>query len=447
MKRTLHPARRIGGELEVPGDKSIGHRAALFSILAKDKLTVKNFPRNADCLASLEAARTFGVVVDDKPDQMVLTPPQSITLDPETIIDCGNSGTTARLLAGIASGLEIEVTLTGDESLRGRPMQRIVDPLTQMGAELYADNDCLPLKIKGRKLAPFEYTMPVASAQVKSALLLAGLASSCSVTIRELALTRDHTEIMIGEIGSGIEVRPVKAVKVVDPDDPRRSRMTMPEAFKNEIKLSSGALLNGGLIDIPGDISTAAFFFAAAAISGSTITVRNVGLNPTRTGFLNHLKRIGCSVVVSNRRRQSGEACGDVTVTGGPLKPCRITGENTVALIDEIPIVAVMAAFTKGTTVIRDAAELKVKESDRLRATAENLVEMGIKCGRLEDGLAIEGGTNPSGADFESFGDHRIAMAFSIAALGLVGPSSIDDESVVSVSCPEFYELLSKVAK
>jgi len=448
MKRTLKPARRIRGNIRLPGDKSIGHRAALISILAKGPIRVTNFPRSTDCLTSLETAKRFGVKVDTEDDTLVLTPPASISIEPGSIIDCGNSGTTARLLAGIVAGSNVEVTLTGDESLKSRPMQRVIEPLTAMGAEFFAEDGHLPMRVRGRKLSAsggFEYHLPVASAQVKSAILLAGLASSCAVTIREDTITRDHTEVMLREIGDGVSVREIKPVMVSDPLDPRKRKMQMPETFKKEIKVSSKAQVTGGTIDIPGDISTGAYFLAAAAISGKSITIENLGLNPTRTAFLDYLKSVGCDVNIKNRTVISGEPRGRVTVTGGQLKPKKISGELTVGLIDEIPIVSVVAAFAEGATVIRDAGELRVKESDRLTAISKNLQRMGVKCGLLEDGLVIDGGKDLSGADFLSFGDHRIAMAFSIAALFLVGPSTIEDDSVVSASCAEFYNLLHAI--
>lgn len=446
--KNLHPAKHIGGTITVPGDKSIGHRAAMLSLLAKEPITVNNYPSGQDCQSSLQAVQALGVKVDNiSGNKLTLTPPENITADAGLLIDCGNSGTTTRLLSGIIAGLPIEVTLTGDQSLQSRPMKRIIDPLTEMGAELFSEAGHLPLRIRGSRLLPFEYRMPVASAQVKSSILLAGLASGCSVTIRENAITRDHTELMIKELGGEISVRNIKAILVEDPNDPRKRTMQMPELFKKEITLSSKSSLKGGEIDIPGDISTASFFMAAATISENSITINNLGLNKTRTAYLDYLKAIGAEINIENRRTISGEYRGDVTVTGGKLKSKKISGETTVGLIDEIPIVSVIAAFTPGTTIIRDAAELKVKESDRLSATAENLKRMGIKCGLLDDGLAIEGGQDLSGADFVSFGDHRIAMAFSIASLFLIGPSTIDDEGCVAVSCPEFYDILDKISK
>ncbi len=447
MTRTINPAKEIKGSITVPGDKSIAHRAVLISLLSQQPIDILNFPDSADCQVSLNAVQALGVQVERRDDRVRLQPSDSISVPADTIIDCANSGTTARLLAGIIAGSDLEVTLAGDESLQSRPMQRIVDPLTAMGAEFFADDGHLPMRIRGRKLLPFEYTLPIASAQVKSAIMLAALASECSVTVRETVLARDHTEIMIEVVGEGITQRKITPVPVPDPLDPRRKRMQMPEPFKKEISMSAQAKINGGTVDIPGDFSTAAYFFAAAAIGRGTVEVRNVGLNPTRTAFLDYLKTCGCSVNIANKTVVSGEPRGDVTVTGGKLSPRKIASENTVNLIDEIPIVAVVAAFAGGTTLIRDAAELKLKESDRLASLSENLTLMGVKHGLLEDGLAIEGGCDFSGADFKSFGDHRMAMAFSVASLFLIGPSSIDDEDIVRVSCPNFYDLLDKIVR
>ena len=448
MKRDLKPARNIGGAISVPGDKSIAHRTALMSILSGGPIDVSGFPDNADCAVSLRAAESFGVTVEKLADnRMRLQPPNQPNIDPETIIDCGNSGTTTRLLAGLVAGTDLAVILSGDESLSSRPMKRIVEPLTAMGAELIDSDGHLPITVRGRKLLSFEYQMPIASAQVKSALLLAGLAAGCSVTIREEFITRDHTELMLRHLGAKIEIREIKPFMEPDPVDPRKKRRVMPESFRKEIILGARSKLTGGEIDIPGDISTAAFYFGLAALSGQTVTVIGVGLNPTRTAFLDYLKAIGCKVEIDNRQIISGEARGDVTVTGGVLKARKIAGETTVGLIDEIPIVAVLAAFSEGETVIRDAADLRVKESNRLEAVAHNLRAMSVSCGVLEDGLIIEGKKDLSGGDFVSFGDHRIAMAFAIAAQGAVGPSTIDNPEVVDISCPQFFELLDQIAQ
>jgi 3-phosphoshikimate 1-carboxyvinyltransferase len=446
VKRIIKPCRKIAGTVSVPGDKSIAHRAALFSILSSGRVVAHNYPSGDDCLSSISAAREFGVTIEHSGTTVIFTPPDKRGLKENAAICCGNSGTTARLLAGILAGSELSATITGDDSLSRRPMNRVVDPLTRMGAEITATEGHLPLRIHGHRLLPFEYRMPVASAQVKSALLLAGTASGCSVRILEDSITRDHTEIMIGAIGEGMTVRDIKPVPTPDPIDPRKTRMVMPETFKREVILASRARILGGEIDIPGDISTAAFFFAAAAITGGTVTVTNCGLNPTRLGILEHLKAINCKVSIDNRLTISGEARGAVTVTGGPLKARKISGERTVDLIDELPIVAVMAALSEGTTLIRDASELRAKESDRIAAIADNLNRMGVKCGLLEDGLAIEGQKELAGADLAAFGDHRIAMAFSVAALAAVGPSTIDTPEIASVSCPNFFDLLQQVS-
>ncbi len=447
MTRTLSPAHHVGGIISVPGDKSIAHRAALLSVLAEGPVTIHNYPNNSDCACSLRAAEALGVRIDRAADgALSLIPADKPGCSADTLIDCGNSGTTARLTAGLLAGLAGQsAIITGDASLSARPMERVVGPLTAMGAELFDTDGHLPLRVRGQALLPFEYRLPVASAQVKSALLLAGLAAGCSVQIREDTITRDHTERMIAHLGGAIESREIKPLVQDDPLDPRKKVRFMPEDFKKEISLGSRSRLSGGEVHIPGDMSTAAFFLAAAAITGYTLTVTGVGLNPTRTGFVDYLKAIGCQVRIENATVVSGEPRGDVTVTGVDLKPRKISGDMTVALIYEIPVVAVIAACTPGKTVIRDAAELKYKESNRLDAIAVNLERMGVACGVLEDGLVIEGGSELSGADFLSFGDHRIAMAFSIAALVATGPSTIDNDEVVAVSCPAFYELLSRV--
>jgi len=448
MKRDLKRKKIIGGTIEVPGDKSVAHRVALFSLLSENKISVSNFPDNQDCMSSLDAVKSLGVKVEKNNGDIILSPPESITAEKDMVIDCGNSGTTVRLLAGLVAGVEgLEVTLDGDESLRSRPMKRIIDPLTEMGAVFFCEDNKLPMKIKGSKLLPFEYRLPVASAQVKSALLLAGLATGCSVSIKEDSITRDHTELMVEAIGENIQNRVIHAVMTEDPNDPRKKKMVMPEDFKKEIIVTPQTKIKGGEINIAGDMSTAAFFFAVAAISGKSVTIENLGLNPTRSGMLEYLKQIGCKVEISGKSVVSGEPRGTVTVTGGKLSSRKISGETTVKLIDEIPIIAVIGSFCKGTTVIRDASELKLKETDRLNAISVNLTKMGIKNGLLKDGIAIEGGHEHQGADFESFGDHRIAMAFSVASLFCNGPSTMDDADCVGVTCPTFYDLMDKIVK
>ncbi|MBD3402947.1 3-phosphoshikimate 1-carboxyvinyltransferase [candidate division GN15 bacterium] len=445
MKRELHAAKTIGGEISVPGDKSIAQRVALLSILADDDLIVKNYPSGLDPKTALSVAQRFGVQTAGQASRIVLGPPDSINLPPETIIDCGNSGTTARLLSGIVAGRELDVIIAGDESLSRRPMKRIVAPLTAMGADVLDTDGHLPMTVRGRTLLPFEYTLPVPSAQVKSAVLLAGVSSGCSVVVREKQLSRDHTELLLQHLGVDLKVTDIKPVLQDDPNDPRKRVRVMPEEYKREFSLPPDARIVGGEVDIPGDFSTAAYFFTLAAISGHTITVSGVGLNPSRTAFLDHLKAIGCKVVVSDKEVVSGEARGTVSVTGGSLKARRVAGETIVGLIDEIPLVALLGAVSEGTTIIRDAAELRVKECDRLQAMADNLSKMGVSCGLLDDGLAIEGRPELGGSDFVTYDDHRIAMTCAIAAQIAVGPSTIDDDTCAAVSCPEFFDLLAKV--
>ncbi len=445
MTKELHPAGQVGGTLMVPGDKSIAHRIALSSILADNPITATNWPDTGDVARSIAVAEAFGVATTPDGDAMVFAPPASRASG--TIeCQCGNSGTTVRLAAGLAAGCNgLSARFFGDESLSRRPMKRIVTPLTEMGAEVTTVDDRLPMTVGGRSLLPFTYRLPVASAQVKSSILLAGLSAGCSVEIEEPRITRDHTERLLRELNVDLVVEDVKPILEADPDDPRRKRQVMPHDYRRRIILATNQRPTGGEIDIPGDISTAAFFFVLAAISGADITVQNVGLNPTRTAILDHLRQIGASVAIRDKHERSGEPRGTVTVSGGTLKPRKIEGDTTVGLIDEIPIVAVAAAYAKGTTVIRDAAELRVKETDRLQAIYDNLSRMGVKVGLMEDGLVIEGRGELQGADLAAYGDHRIAMAMAIAATGAVGPSLIDDPNIVGVSCPSFWKLLDGV--
>ncbi len=444
----LKPSKKIGGTITVPGDKSIAHRGALLSILATSELVVRNFPDNEDCARSLDVAKRLGVTVESANDTLHLTPPTRPSLDSESPIDCGNSGTTARLLIGILAGLRIRAELIGDASLSRRPMKRVINPLIELGGAFVHTDGCLPVTIlPDSPLMPGMQRLQLPSAQVKSSLILAALAAGVQMRLEEMIVSRDHTELMIRHLKGDLALTDHKAVLLEDPNDPRKKRLTRTADYQRSIELGSGTRISGGEIDIPGDISTAAFFFGLAAISKKSITVTNVGLNPTRTGFLDILRQFGATVDISDKKTFSGEVRGTVTVTGGVLKGRKIQGEQIVDLIDEIPILSVVAACAEGTTVIRDASELRVKETDRLAAIATNLRAMGVKAGELEDGLAIEGGKQLHGADIATFGDHRIAMAFAIAAQIAAGPSSLDDASCVAVSCPSFFELLSQVSR
>jgi 3-phosphoshikimate 1-carboxyvinyltransferase len=441
-------ARKLQGVLTPPGDKSISHRAALLSLLCSQPMTVVNFSDSDDCRRSLEAVQALGGVVEMDQNTHRLTPPQDGLRSPEAAIDCGNSGTTMRLLAGLLAGAGTRARLIGDESLSGRPMQRIVDPLHLMNADIASDGDgCAPLAIGPATLIPIDYILPVASAQVKSALLLAGLASGCPATIREKTITRDHTERMIRHLGGQIAVEDVKPVVVVDPEDPRKKKKTSPTTeYKRTITLIPTGSLAGGTVEIPGDASTAAFFVAAALmIPGSHLIIKDVGVNPTRSGFRHLVKQMGADIVVKNRREVCGEPVGDIEVRYSRLKPRKISGEAISALIDELPIVAVLAATLEGTTIIRDAGELRHKESDRIKALVENLNAMGVKVGEFPDGLAIEGGGELNGAEIDCHRDHRIAMAFAVAGLAAHGKTIIKESDVVAFSCPQFFTLLDSL--
>lgn len=431
----------------VNGDKSISHRAALLSILARETVRVINFSDGEDCQRSLNVARAFGVSVNYADGFMQCEPPSQRSLPPNTNLDCGNSGTTARLTAGLVAGTGLQATLSGDESLSARPMKRVITPLTEMGADITATDGHLPMHVRGGRLRGLEYQLPIPSAQVKSALLFAGMASGAPVTIYETIVTRDHTELMVQALEGTCDIVDIKVQLTQDPSDPRKRIQSKAKAYSREIILPANGRLKGGTIDIPGDLSTAAYFFALGALAEREVTVRQVGINPTRTGFLDYLKSAGAKVSVENRSTVSGEPRADVTVSGGELKARKVSGQQVVELLDEIPILAVVAALSDGTTIIRDASELRVKETDRLAAIASNLKSMGVKVGLLDDGLAIEGAKELHGADLQSFSDHRIAMAFAIAAQLAVGPSTIDGAECVSISCPRFFEFLATVAR
>jgi 3-phosphoshikimate 1-carboxyvinyltransferase len=439
-------AGKLQGLLTIPGDKSISHRAALISLLCSDIIDVSNFSDGVDCRQSLDAARKLGGDFEKDGAAVRLTPPEGGALQaPAEPIDCGNSGTTIRLLSGLLAGSGISASLTGDESLRSRPMKRIVDPLQEMNASINASDDGVaPLEINPGSLIPIDYTMPISSAQVKSCLLLAGLASGNKVTVREKMLTRDHTERMINHLRGSVDVEDVVVQMVPDPSDPRKKKKVLPtDEYKRTISLSPSGLLSGGEIDIPGDISTAAYFMAAALIvPGSHVILHNVGLNPTRNAFINVMRQMGAEIAIKNRRERSGEPSGDIEVSYSKLKPRKISGQMIPNLIDEIPILGALAASMEGTTIVRDAGELRHKESDRIQAVVDNLKAMGVKVGEFPDGFAVEGTGEINGAEIDSRGDHRIAMAFAVAGLAGHGQTVIHNSDCAAVSCPQFFTML-----
>ncbi len=412
-------------EMTVPGDKSISHRAIMIGALSNGPCTITNFLEGEDCLSTMEAMRQLGVEIEHpEPGTVVVHGCQGKFSEPTGDIDCGNSGTSVRLLSGILAAQPFTTRLTGDESLTKRPMRRIIEPLTQLGATLTAtgERDTLPLEIRGGSLTGTTYEMPVASAQVKSAILLAGLYAKGRTTVVEPARSRDHTERMLEYF----------LVRTIRED--------------NTLTIYGGQTPESRDFVVPGDISSAAFWLvAAAAQPGSRLLVKEVGLNPTRTGILDVLVRMGAHVREVVEVMDQGEVRGTVDVKGTTLRGTIIEGREIPNVIDEIPIIAVAAALAEGDTEIRDARELRVKETDRIAAVATNLRAMGVEVEERDDGMRITGGATLRGAKLDSFGDHRIAMAFAIAGLFAEGETTIDNVECVQTSYPGFAETLEAV--
>ena len=429
----------LRGTLTVPGDKSISHRSVMLGAISEGETCVRGFLKSADCLATIRCFRTLGVRIEERfgDDKKFGGVPEDEPLlvihgaglrglsDPgEKVLDAGNSGTTVRLLSGILAGQNFVSEITGDRSLCSRPMGRIITPLEYMGIMVASQNGngCAPLRIFGGTPRGIHYVSRIASAQVKSCVLLAGLYADEPTFYTEPSLSRNHTELMLSAFGGNLKTRK-------KPDEDETTTILYP-----------GTVLYGQDITIPGDISSAAFFLAAGLIvPGSSVTLKNVGINETRDGIIRVIRAMGGDLTVSNVRIEGREPVADLTVRSSALHGADIGGALIPALIDEIPVIAVMAACADGVTVIRDAAELKVKESDRLAAIAGNLQRMGIDVTETGDGMIISGGTL-KGTDIDPKGDHRIAMAFSIAGLVSKGTTTITDEGCVDVSYPDFYE-------
>jgi 3-phosphoshikimate 1-carboxyvinyltransferase len=429
----MQPARRVRGRVRVPGDKSISHRAALLAALnSGGRVRIENFATSADCASTLACLGQLGVQIDRR-DQTVEIVGAGLQLPraPIAPLDCGNSGTTMRLLAGLLAGQPFMTTLTGDDSLRARPMRRVLEPLTQMGAHIAAHAGFAPLELTGRHpLAPISYTPPVASAQIKSCVLLAGLNADGRTTVVEHTPTRDHTERLLRWFGVEVEATQVDGAQTV--------------------ALDGGAQLAARACAIPGDISSAAFFMVAAALlPDSDLTLTGVGLNPTRTQLIDTLRALGADVQVEAVREQTNEPVGDVRVRGGLAQMAAganvLHGPLIAALIDELPILCVLGTQLEGGLTIRDAGELRVKETDRIRAMALNLRALGAEVEEYEDGLIINGPARLVGARLAAYGDHRIAMAAAVAALSAAGASEIVGADCVAISFPEFFSLLESV--
>ena len=414
----------------MPGDKSIAHRAAMIAALAERSSRIINFPNNADCEGTLSCLAKLGVSIKRRDRELLVRGGgvEGLRASSEPL-DCRNSGTTMRLLAGILAGRNFKSTLTGDESLRARPMARIIEPLRMMGARISSDDGRAPLVIEGHKpLKAINYELPVASAQVKSCVLLAGLSAEGRTELIESSVTRDHSERMLRWFGVPLEVREVEGLRTVTVDGPAR--------FKARD------------VSIPGDISSAAYFIAAAALlPGSSLEITNVGVNPTRVMFLEQLRSSGFDVAVSEVREQCNEPVGTICVSGSrssasDFESATLRGPLIPQLIDELPLLAVVGSQIEGGIEIRDAAELRAKESDRIATTVENLRAMGATVEEFDDGLRVSGPTQLLGAAIDTQGDHRIAMAFTVAGLIAEGETKIKDAECVAVSFPEFFDLL-----
>jgi 3-phosphoshikimate 1-carboxyvinyltransferase len=433
-KRAIHPAKQLTGGVEPPGDKSISHRYAMIAAIAEGASELRHFAAAADCRSTLDCMKSLGAEVKIDKETVRITGRGLRGLKAtRRALDAGNSGTTMRLLAGILAGQEFASQLTGDASLQKRPMKRVVGPLRQMGADIRArDDNFAPLEIRGGSLHAIDFPMPMASAQVKSAVLLAGLFAEGETVVTEPARTRDHTELALEEFGAPIE----KIGKTI--------RIQGLAAGNGSAKLQALSL------DVPGDLSSAVFFIAAASLfPDSNLLIHNVGLNPTRTAILDVFASMGASLQMLSVRGAHGEIVGDLAVKGASLKGGVIAGDQIPLVIDELPMLAALGPYTEQGIEIRDAAELRVKESDRITALAENLRRMGARVEERPDGLRVEGRAAGKlrGAEIEPYGDHRIAMAFAIAALGANGPTVIRDADCAGVSYPKFFDDLERVAE
>jgi 3-phosphoshikimate 1-carboxyvinyltransferase len=427
-KQIVRPARTISGSLEVPGDKSISHRYAMIAALAEGPSEITHFSAAADCRSTLDCFSRLGVKSEIQGDRVRIAGAGLEGLrKPRRTLDAGNSGTTMRMLAGILAGQDFRSVLDGDASLRRRPMRRIMDPLAKMGARIESrDGGFAPLKIDGARLSPIEYALPVPSAQVKSAVLLAGMFADGVTSVVEPVRTRDHTELALSEFGAHIEHE------------------------GRTIRIHGRPRLTGRKLAVPGDLSSAVFFLAAALVlPESNIVVHNVGLNPTRSAVLDVLGSMGAPVSLVSIRSEHGELVGDLSIRHEPLKGGTIDGEAIAQLIDELPAIAVLAPYTEEGIEIRNAAELRVKESDRIAVLAENLRHMGAQVEELPDGLRVAGRSAGQlhGAEIEPHGDHRMAMAFAVAALGAKGETTIRDAECAGVSFPDFFPALERLVE
>lgn len=424
----VQPARNVRGTVQLPGDKSISHRYAMLAGIAEGKSRLENYSTGADCASTLGCMRALGVQWNRTEGVIEIEGRGSSLAAPLQAIDCGNSGSTMRMLSGIVAGQNFTSEMIGDESLCRRPMQRVITPLSEMGAKIGSREGKPPLRITGTVLKPIDYKLPVASAQVKSCILFAGLYANGETRVEESLRTRDHTEVALRAFGAQLEQRAV--------------------ASGHEIRIRGGQPLHGIKTRIPGDLSSAAFFLCAAALfPNSQLVLPNLLLNPTRARLLDILMQMGLRISVSELDVVQGETVGSLQIEGGTLKGATISGADSAALIDELPVLAAIAPYTEGGIEIRNAKELRVKESDRIAAVAENLRRMGAELEEREDGLKIPGGQTLHGAEVQAFSDHRIAMAFAVAALRAEGETLIQGAESASISYPAFFETLEQVTE
>ena len=421
----FHKVTSLKGEVTIPGDKSISHRAVMFGSLAEGTTEVTNFLQGADCLSTISCFRKLGIQIENTAERILIHGKglHGLSESSETL-DTGNSGTTTRLISGILAGQSFTTFLNGDASIQTRPMKRIMTPLSMMGADITSlnGNNCAPLRICGGHLHGITYQSPVASAQVKSCVLLAGLYADAPTSVTEPVLSRNHTELMLTGFGAKVTSSGTTATIEPEPD------------------------LKGMKIEVPGDISSAAYFIAAGLIiPNSEILVKNVGINPTRDGILRVAIEMGGGITILNEKISGGEPTCDLLVRSSSLKGVTVGGEIIPTLIDEIPMIAVMACFAEGTTIIKDAQELKVKESNRIDTVVTNLKAMGAHIEATDDGMIIEGGYPLHGAVIDSHLDHRIAMSFAVGALGADGETTIEGADCVKISYPKFYETLESL--
>jgi 3-phosphoshikimate 1-carboxyvinyltransferase len=426
----VRPARTIRGSVELPGDKSISHRYGMLAGIAEGPSRIENYSTGADCASTLCCMRALGVMWERKSDgqNVIEVQGKGLSLDaPKAPLDCGNSGSTMRMLSGIVAGQSFTSEMVGDESLSRRPMERVIKPLSEMGAKIESHQGKPPLRITGGRLKSIDYKMPVASAQVKSCLLFAGLFSHGETRVEESVRTRDHGEVALRAFGVQLQRNSLAA--------------------GSEVRIRGGQRLHGIEARVPGDLSSAAFFLCAAALfPGSQLTLPNLLMNPTRARLLDILMHMGLSISVTQLDEIHGEMVGSLQIEGAKLKGATIAGADSAALIDEIPVLAAIAPFSEQGIEVRDARELRVKESDRITSIVTNLRKMGAEVEEREDGLKIPGSQTLRGAELDSFGDHRIAMAFAVAALRTEGETQIQGAESASISYPAFFETLEELA-